>query len=117
MVGNIGRASRISPYISEGSGLKHCIPALGLLVTPISPYISEGSGLKPGHGRGLSLWARISPYISEGSGLKHCIPALGLLVTPISPYISEGSGLKHVPKARAVTPSYRSPLTSVRGAD
>ena len=39
----------------------------------ISPYISEGSGLKLG-GRFLAAqFPKISPYISEGSGLKRGI--------------------------------------------
>ena len=37
---------------------------------PISPYISEGSGLKHDDARTPDIFARISPYISEGSGLK-----------------------------------------------
>ena len=36
----------------------------------ISPYISEGSGLKPSVIRGIRIVNVISPYISEGSGLK-----------------------------------------------
>ena len=41
----------ISPYISEGSGLKRMTAAAELLVAAISPYISEGSGLKLRSGR------------------------------------------------------------------
>ena len=39
-------AKQISPYISEGSGLKHFEAPMGLSFHAISPYISEGSGLK-----------------------------------------------------------------------
>ena len=64
--------------------------------TRISPYISEGSGLKRGRFRGGDLHARISPYISEGSGLKLLdIDDRYAERRVISPYISEGSGLKH----------------------
>ena len=37
----------------------------------ISPYISEGSGLKLRFPWQEDSWRTISPYISEGSGLKH----------------------------------------------
>ena len=60
----------------------------------ISPYISEGSGLKPTLYGVASKSSLISPYISEGSGLKQMFPPRLLRDTDISPYISEGSGLK-----------------------
>ena len=41
------RAGKISPYIREGSGLKHTVRRRALEVLAISPYIREGSGLKP----------------------------------------------------------------------
>ena len=40
------RSRKISPYISEGSGLKQSLPHAGEEGLFISPYISEGSGLK-----------------------------------------------------------------------
>ena len=42
----------------------------------ISPYISEGSGLKHDSVMGRKILADISPYISEGSGLKLSIEAI-----------------------------------------
>ena len=86
-------------------------------IPPISPYISEGSGLK----RFWVGWepdsaGTISPYISEGSGLKQREAVVGATVREISPYISEGSGLK-LPSCLRFLGSAESPLTSVRGAD
>ena len=43
----------------------------------ISPYISEGSGLKPRPVGYYILSTDISPYISEGSGLKLCPRKIG----------------------------------------
>ena len=60
----------------------------------ISPYISEGSGLKLLWGGAVGTPQAISPYISEGSGLKLSLTEGTLEITVISPYISEGSGLK-----------------------
>ena len=61
---------RISPYISEGSGLKQHESYKKTTRQRISPYISEGSGLKLPNGRKVGTLESISPYISEGSGLK-----------------------------------------------
>ena len=60
----------------------------------ISPYISEGSGLKPLSHTPPKRKPNISPYISEGSGLKRVTLACNRCYACISPYISEGSGLK-----------------------
>ena len=54
----------------------------------ISPYISEGSGLKRGRhemGRGGRA---ISPYISEGSGLKRIMDGQGDVLGRESPLTS-----------------------------
>ena len=82
----------------------------------ISPYIREGSGLKHHpirRRRGAEL---ISPYIREGSGLKHHDRNNNLARNRISPYIREGSGLKRKVAAHDFFGA-ASPLTSVRGAD
>ena len=44
---SLKKSTLISPYISEGSGLKQTDNASVDLASVISPYISEGSGLKP----------------------------------------------------------------------
>ena len=54
----------ISPYISEGSGLKPMIASNPPAVTAISPYISEGSGLKLLTAVQISLHAMGSPLTS-----------------------------------------------------
>ena len=65
------------------------------MVTFISPYISEGSGLKPSSRSARNRASVISPYISEGSGLKLSVAVKATADNyQISPYISEGSGLK-----------------------
>ena len=53
----------ISPYISEGSGLKQYNYACRLQNLDISPYISEGSGLKL-QGFRESFDRKISPLTS-----------------------------------------------------
>ena len=63
-------ATGISPYISEGSGLKQRLALRRLPRRRISPYISEGSGLKQVLASHRDFSLQISPYISEGSGLK-----------------------------------------------
>ena len=70
-----------------------------MLSQMISPYISEGSGLKLfGSYAGVDQ-DEISPYISEGSGLKlPLVTSQTLVPVGISPYISEGSGLKRLDK-------------------
>ena len=84
----------------------------------ISPYISEGSGLKPHLRKGRrAIQPEISPYISEGSGLKPAPSTSAPLRPLISPYISEGSGLKHGKGRGRLNRAPESPLTSVRGAD
>ena len=86
------------------------------MTSAISPYISEGSGLKRFNSGKVVLTKYISPYISEGSGLKQKLLIIRAAATDISPYISEGSGLK---QGCDFTGGYKalSPLTSVRGAD
>ena len=54
----------------------------------ISPYIREGSGLKHvRHERG-PFFRRISPYIREGSGLKQAVVAMATARINQSPLTS-----------------------------
>ena len=53
----------ISPYIREGSGLKHFDDRRMLRDQNISPYIREGSGLKP-QSRTQTFLASSSPLTS-----------------------------------------------------
>ena len=57
-------AQGISPYIREGSGLKHKDVGAGEQTEKISPYIREGSGLKQCRGSMYLLPVGQSPLTS-----------------------------------------------------
>src|SRR6266545_250461 len=127
--------TRVSPRVSEGSGLKLEGAQRAAEKERVSPRVSEGSGLKLLGGNWREVWAGVSPRVSEGSGLKLRPCATGRragarlpsrergewvetsatsrTIRPrlrVSPRVSEGSGLKLPARRHVMGHGAESPL-------